>query len=254
MKQEKIFLINLDASQERLASSSAQLAKQGFEFERISAVYGKSLPEAELHQYYCEQTNNEKFYRKLNAGEIGCYMSHRVTWQKIIEQDLDYALILEDDFELIGDLNEVFEAIEQLNFEWDLIKLSAYNSRERPIQFQRQLKDQLELVVHTKAMAGTCAQLISKKAAKKLLAYSNSFGRPIDTDIQHIWQTGVPVLSLMPYCFRQDMSFESDISASSNGQKVKKNVPKRIGKQIISKINNYFATHGTVKRLKNEWT
>jgi hypothetical protein len=50
------------------------------------------------------------------------------------------------------------------------------------------------------------------------------------------------------------MSFESDISASSNGQKVKKDVPKRIGQQIISKINNYFATHGTVKRLKNEWT
>ncbi|MAI68498.1 MAG: glycosyl transferase family 25, partial [Rhizobiales bacterium TMED143] len=33
----------------------------------------------------------------LSPGEVGCFLSHRACWQRIVDQDLPYALIVEDD-------------------------------------------------------------------------------------------------------------------------------------------------------------
>ncbi|WP_367278723.1 glycosyltransferase family 25 protein [Malikia sp.] len=39
-----------------------------------------------------------EWFRRLTAGELGCFLSHLRCWQLLVERDLDCALILEDDF------------------------------------------------------------------------------------------------------------------------------------------------------------
>lgn len=81
--------------------------------------------------------DNYEFYRpnKINDGRLGCFQSHMNVIEKIINENLDYALILEDDFHFINDLSEIDKCISFINFhdkkENILIKLGGINLIKR---------------------------------------------------------------------------------------------------------------------------
>lgn len=250
-KHPKIFLINLKDSTDRLKRSSDQLSYQNIDFERIDAIHGKYLSNDNILEHYSKELNSKSYYRSLSLGEIGCYLSHRKAWQRIVDLKLDYAIIMEDDFKLVGDLNKVFNALESLNNQWDIIKLASYNNRERPIRYKTQIDADFEIVIHNKTMTGCCAQAITYKGAKKLIEFSQQFGRPVDTDIQHIWETGIPAVSLMPYYIEQDLSIDSDIAQVANRERIKKGFFKRKKQQFFEKIHNRQATNKVIAQTKS---
>jgi glycosyl transferase family 25 len=247
-----IFLINLDHSTQRLDTCTERLNSQNIPFERISGVYGKSLDKEALNRHYSETLNSERYHRELSKGEIGCYLSHRKAWKTIVDRQLDYAIVIEDDFKLVGPLQPIFDTIAKMHFDWQLIKLAAYENRQKPILFKSKLNSQFELVIHKKAMTGCCAQAISFEGAKKLLEATEQFARPVDTDIQHIWETNVPVYSLMPYYIEQAGEFESDIAKASSNKSVKKYFWKRKWQQLKEKRLNHTATQKVIKVLKEK--
>ncbi|RJE72298.1 glycosyl transferase family 25 [Pseudoalteromonas sp. MSK9-3] len=245
-----IFLINLDQSTQRLKACTDRLNSQNIRFERLSGVYGKSLTQEELARHYSHTLNLKKYHRALSQGEIGCYLSHRKAWQAIVDRQLDYAIIIEDDFKIVGPLQDVFDSIADLNFDWQLIKLAAYENREKPILYKSKLNSHFDLVIHKKAMTGCCAQAISLEGARQLLKATDKFARPVDTDIQHIWETNVPVYSMMPYYIEQAGEFESDIAKASSGAPVKKHFWKRKWHQFQEKRLNHTATCKAIEALK----
>ncbi|MCF6434397.1 glycosyltransferase family 25 protein [Pseudoalteromonas sp. MMG022] len=247
--QPPIFLINLDQSPDRLEKSVSRLAEQNLSCERISGIYGKTLSDIELIKNYQPLLNRKLFYRPLTKGEIGCYMSHRKAWKTIVDRKLPYAIVLEDDFRLTGDLQNVFAAIDKIKVPWQLLKLSAYQKRTRSIAFSCPIDTTFNLVVHKKAMTGCCAQAISYEGAKALLAATEHFARPVDTDLQHVWETKVPVYSLMPYYIEQDLDFASDIEAASSQDNIKKRFFKRKRLQIKEKLLNKKATAKIINSL-----
>ncbi|MFH6954753.1 glycosyltransferase family 25 protein [Pseudoalteromonas sp. XMcav1-K] len=249
LNQPKVFLINLDKSTERLKKSSGRLAAQNIQFERIPAIDGTKLTNAEIQAHYSSQLNSKQYYRNLGYGEIGCFLSHRLAWQKIIEQKLPYAIVLEDDFQLAGDLSAVFSTIESLTFEWQLLKLAAYQNRTRPIKATKQVNEKFDLVLHKKPLTGCCAQAITYHAAKQLLAISEQFGCPVDTQIQRTWQTGVSVYSLMPFMIEQDGKVGSEITAACQKQVIKKHFFRRKYQQLADGINHYKQTKIALSEL-----
>ncbi|MCQ8878380.1 glycosyltransferase family 25 protein [Pseudoalteromonas shioyasakiensis] len=244
-----IFVINLERSPERLATSQQQLASHGLCFERIDAVDGATLTPAQINSHYSARLNKEKYHYPLSVGQIGCYLSHRKAWQTIVDRQLDYAIVLEDDFILEESLTDTISNIEQLQPDWQMIKLSAYQNRTRPIAYQAPLRHQQYLVIHKKLMTGCCATAISYDGAKQLLAATEKFGRPVDCDLQHIWETQVAGYSLMPYPFAQNCEQVSDIKARSAAD-IKKSFFARKAQQFTSAINNHFATAAFIKNAK----
>ena len=247
LNQPKVFLINLDKSTERLEKSSERLAAQNIQFERIRAIDGTKLTDAEVQAHYSSQLNSKQYYRNLGYGEIGCFLSHRLAWQKIVEQNLPYAIVLEDDFQLVGDLSAVFNTIEFLTFDWQLLKLCAYQNRTRPIKATKQVNEQFDLVLHKKPLTGCCAQAITYESAKRLLRVTEQFGCPVDTQIQRTWQTGVAVYSLMPFIIEQDGKVGSEITAACQNQVIRKYFFKRKVQQIHDKFNHFKQTQKALK-------
>lgn len=247
-----VYLINLNTSPERLEKSQKRLAEQNIDFIRVEGVLGNALTDNEIEQHYSKNINKTKYHTALTKGQIGCYFSHRKVWKLIAEGEADFAIILEDDFVLSGDLSKAISSIETLDFSWDLIKLAAYQSRERAIAFQKAISDDFKLVVHAKPMSGGAATALTKEAAKKLLLATNKFGRPCDTDIQHFWETQVSVLSLMPFPVAQDMSFESTISAKKITRK--KYFWRRKLQQLKSSYQNDIAVKVQIEQLKSQLT
>lgn len=243
----KTFLINLDKSTDRLERSQAILAEQNIDFDRVSAVYGADLSQQQLAQAYNYQLPHA-YYKKLNVGEIGCYLSHRKVWQEIVDQQLDFAVILEDDFNIVGDFNAMLSTIEQLDFDWHYIKL-AEHTRRRNTLFKAKLNE-FDLVVYDKVPARTCAQVVSLAGAKKLLASSQPFKRPIDIDLQYWWEKDINVLGLTPYVVTPNDTAVSEIDKLAKRNKAEKSMLRKYLDKLWFSRRNRAANSKLINELK----
>ena len=84
-----------------------------------------------------------------------------------------------------------------------------------------QTKGDLELISFKKAPQGTYAYIISKKAAKQMLAFSSPFFRPIDVDMQHFWEHKQKVLGILNNPFTH-IDGESVLKTMGNRDKTKR--------------------------------
>ncbi|WP_392343345.1 glycosyltransferase family 25 protein [uncultured Shewanella sp.] len=194
----KVFLINLDSSTERFTFMDEQLKQLGIEYQRISAVYGKDLHDIDIAKVYDPQANLQKYDKKLNLGEIGCYLSHVQCWQMIIEQQLDYALILEDDSILDPALMTVIQHINNLSADWDYIKL-CHGRKPKGIVKSIVLDERFSLSTCLKLPASTRGQCVSFAGAQKLLATAYPIARPVDIDIQFWFEKQLRCFVVRPF-------------------------------------------------------
>jgi len=94
------FVINLDKNPERLAFMREQFGRLGMEAERFPAVYGKEMTGEELRRDFARARSYVACQRKLGPSVVACALSHSGVYKAIVERDLPYALVLEDDVKL----------------------------------------------------------------------------------------------------------------------------------------------------------
>ncbi len=248
--QAPIFLINLDRSVERLNECEKHFKSANLTYERIPAVYGADLTPDEISQHFSKEVNKNTYYRELTPGEIGCFYSHRKAWQKIVDEEIPYAIILEDDFSVIGDVAQAFETLNKMPFDWDYIKLAGYKTYQRKLAYSQPFNG-MELTVFQKPMTGACGQAVSLKGAKQLLRSTEKFGRPVDTELQHFWEKGIEIYTLLPYVFAPDQELESEIGRiAAVSAPVKKHFWRRKMQQLRSYFKNKSATAKLIKQCK----
>ena len=106
-----IYVISLKRATQRRAASQCALDAMGVSFAFFDAVDGALLSEAEVAAAYDAEGNARQYKRPLSLPEIGCYLSHHALWQRIVDEKLDGAVILEDDFEADESFGKVVDAI-----------------------------------------------------------------------------------------------------------------------------------------------
>ncbi|MEH6344609.1 MAG: glycosyltransferase family 25 protein [Bermanella sp.] len=206
----KIFVINLDERADKFKNAEDQILAQNLVCERISAVRGSNLSQQELEQAYNSELNKKNYLKALSLGEIGCYLSHISAWQKIVDEDLDYAIVLEDDCKLEANFKEITKIIPLLK-DWDYMKLTGPRGG-RKIQERQSIIQGFELTHFDKVPTSASGQVISFAGAKKLLAHSTPFYRPVDVDIQQYWEKGIDVIGIEPK-LTDTCGMDSDITA-----------------------------------------
>ena len=98
MDRLKTYVINLPKDQDRRESILKETAQfPWLDIEMIEAVYGKELSDEEKNNLFDCKKYTQYYGRELMPGEIGCTLSHQMCYKHLLEADLDYALILEDD-------------------------------------------------------------------------------------------------------------------------------------------------------------
>jgi glycosyl transferase family 25 len=120
-----------------------QLTKLGISYQRIAAMKGIDLSTSEIEKVYSKKLNQQHFRYNLSLGEIGCYMSHRSIWQMMIEQNIEFAIILEDDLVINANFQKLFPQINSLK-NYDLIKLT--DNRNFSAAQKKKITDDFELV------------------------------------------------------------------------------------------------------------
>jgi len=194
----RCYLINLDRSPDRLDAMHAHLSALDIPYERIPGVDGAALDEAEFRQY----TRENRYYKPLRRGEVGCYLSHNRALQRFLDSNAAYALILEDDAILDTDACTAISSALTLRDteqdalrQWDLLKLNR--PRRRRIELAR-LGTRFLVEYGLSVPATTTAALWTRTGAERWLAAFRGCPRPIDCDLQYPWETGLTILSIHP--------------------------------------------------------
>ena len=108
----KVFVINLARRPERMRYIDGQLANAGVAYERVEAVDGACLSEAERKsaangfRWWCARGYMPR------AGEIGCALSHRKVWRAMIDGDDAACCVMEDDVALSDGFVDMLRKVE----------------------------------------------------------------------------------------------------------------------------------------------
>jgi GR25 family glycosyltransferase involved in LPS biosynthesis len=197
MPKFKTFIVNLERDTLRKSSVELQLKKENIEnYEFVKAVDGQN---GDLEHFNFKVIPDwvEPFTSKImTKGEIGCALSHYRIWEKIVEEKLDYTLILEDDIILcenfVEKVREVFISIKDLNV--DLLYLGR-----RPRNPDSEIKIDRN-IVKAKYSYGMHGYLLTYDGAKKLLEsnYLNNLF-PLDEFIPLLYDDNYPLSQYLKY-------------------------------------------------------
>lgn len=209
--------INLDRDGERRTRMQAELARSGLAGERFGGVLWTALPPDEQDALYSPALNARQFHKPLVNGEKGCYASHLALWQWLLQSPHPAVVVLEDDVRLKDSFAAVCAAIEGLPVGWDMVKLigRAELGRREKLQGQRNLCPGHALVQYRRVPSLTAGYVLSREGARKLLATRKPFGRPIDVDLRHWWESQrLGVQGVHPAAIElDDTSLDSSIGA-----------------------------------------
>jgi GR25 family glycosyltransferase involved in LPS biosynthesis len=133
----------------------------------------------------------------LRDTEVACFHSHRACWQRIVDEGLAAALILEDDIALDP---VVFPAALRLALgamqPGDYIRF-PYKRREDEGRVVAQ-EAGITLRQPQQVALGMQAQIVTQAAAQRLLRATARFDRPVDCLLQMPWEHGARVLTVWP--------------------------------------------------------
>lgn len=231
MKKFKIFVINLNESTERLERLKSEFERIGLDFERLPAVDGRKLSDNQILKHYSPELNRKNYFVPLSKPEIGLYISHLRACEKIVSEELDFGIILEDDIVLKEGFQMVPQVLSDLKEKWNYIKLIAPGKKKKikeRVQITAEIpivlniesysknacsanvekmraarcvsaSVQFELVTWSKPPIGTAAYAITRDGAKEFLSKRSTFFRPIDVDLQYEWETSLKIQGLRPF-------------------------------------------------------
>ncbi len=210
----KSYIIHLDratAREDRVDLLRTQLPG---EVEVISAIDGQVLTD-DQRAHYQRNLYRPRYPFRLRDSEIACFLSHRKTWQQIVDSGDDYALVAEDDILLDPD-----------HFNQALALATAHMTADRLIRFpiiNREIAaemlaetDDIRLFQPKMTALGMHLLLIGRNTAERLLDFTRRFDRPVDTLLQMVWETGVKPYTLWPSGVKE---MDTDIGGSLIGSR-----------------------------------
>ena len=134
MKVDKIYILAIDHTPEKVESIRTRLETIGFDndipYEILHGHNGwtSELPaDANVYKNWAQPESWNDFWKMdVQPGEVGCALSHISAWNKIIEDNVSRALILEEDFIFKKSFKDLEEPSENWPYKWDYLNIGRY--------------------------------------------------------------------------------------------------------------------------------
>ena len=216
-----LFLINLDRRTDRLGKMISRLGD--LPFKRIAAVDGQNLDEREFI------STTAKY--KMAKNEIACILSHKLVWQKIVDENTPYACILEDDVHLSSSFPGFINNADWLPDDFNVIKIETFLARVFLSQEKSPVRDRLLRQLGS-MHAGSAGYFVSRKGALGLLDIAQHPESPLDHLLFEVTTTDseFKVLQMCPaLCIQEEVlypdSSTSDITDARSRVRLKQKIP-----------------------------
>ena len=202
-----IFLINLDSRADRLTSMATRLGD--LPFIRIAAIDGQNLN-------YSEFISPITKYN-IGASEIAVMLSHRKIWQKIIDENIPYACVLEDDVHLSNSFPDFIRNPNWLPDNFDVIKIETFLNRVFLSLKKKQVRGRVLRQLGS-MHSGAAGYVFSLRGAIKLLDITQQLNCPVDDLMFGVETTKseFKVMQMFPALCIQEHVLDPDYSSPSN--------------------------------------
>lgn len=194
----RTFVVNLDRHADRLASIDAQLKELSIAYDRIAAVDGAKLTQAEIDKVYDPVSCKKMLGRELARGEIGCAMSHLAIYRHMQMENISLACVLEDDAQLSQDLPKTLQSLQYIaenksSFVCLLTHVGRYTD------WGGKALDSERKVCKTVHAYCTHGYVLNNAAAQALLVHNQKINHPIDFWNDLSAQGVLNVRAVIPY-------------------------------------------------------
>lgn len=253
---DKIFIINLKSRTDRLENIKLlinHLKLDKNKIEIFEAVVGKDITKEEINKLLSISSldtlynypSNHKDIR--SKGAIGCYLSHYKIWEKMINQNLDNVLIIEDDIFTDVDAEEFNKYINSIPDDYDIGMLSWFKLWFDPLSNTNKniIINEYWNKYNSINVFSTGCYLVSKKGAEKLI--KNAFPICYQVDaymniLNNVDKDFVRYISIESLLNQQDLG--TDIQARCNRCEITEKI-----NQLYNKKNN-IETFGNVNNIE----
>jgi glycosyl transferase family 25 len=192
----KVYVISLKGARERRSQIESQMTSIGLDFEFFDGISGSRSAR------YVASIREEEFLlntgRRVTAGEVGCYASHRCLWKRCVDEDAPI-LIMEDDVRLVADIfHSALEQTADLIERYGFIRLQEEGQR-RPIRKHLvQRTPGFDVYFCASYPYGAACYAISPEAARVFAQASRILTGPVDLFIKQFWNHHQPLFMLDP--------------------------------------------------------
>lgn len=235
------YLINLEGSDQRLASATAQLNQENWKFSRFPAYDGRGKALSEFENY--DDDNAQKILgRSLISSELGCYLSHYGCAEKFLETDADYLVVLEDDIDVLPNFKQNLDSLlnyldQHKELDWYVVNIAA--KKKKLAKDIVQIQDYSLWHAYYFPIRGV-GLVWSRKGAEEFVRFGKTMQVPVDIFFQSwLSKNGKGLGVWQP--FVQPAGLDSDILGTVATQGIKR-----------KDLENRSTSHG-FKKQKRMW-
>lgn len=160
----KSLVISLKTATERREHIERQFSQQLVKYEFFDALTPDlAAPLAEKMQLKVDE-------QLLSPGELACFMSHVAIWKKMVDENIPYLAVFEDDVYLGENAAQFLNDAEWIQSGWDVIKLEAFSKKAILGNRVSELADGRSMYELRSRHLGAAGYILSGYAAASLLA------------------------------------------------------------------------------------
>ncbi|MEX0447617.1 glycosyltransferase family 25 protein [Xenorhabdus sp. SGI246] len=227
----KIFVINLKSESERRLAMQQQADRLNLNIEFIDAVYGSDLSDTYLSEIVYDYPGC-----KLTKGEIGCSLSHLLIYKKIVDENIQHALILEDDAILSQDLKNALNEIKLIDCvrKPNVFLLSPPESYIKNIKLKSRKYD----IHYIYEASGAYGYVINNKSARQLIRRMSPLKWECD-----MWGVFRMQRIVNVYCLLPSMVFNGDsnsVSSTLHKERIKQKKLRENYRHLLKKKEPHY--------------
>lgn len=180
---------------------------QKIEFQYFDAIEPHQIDET------LKNTGIELKNCALTKGEIGCFLSHLSLWKKIIDNNLPYMAIFEDDIYLGSEAKPFLKDNSWIPENVEIIKLEAFSDSVQVELFSKKnLINDRSLFLLKGRHLGTAGYIISNRGARNLFNYISELKvvKPIDDIMFDSYIAKKMVYQIQPALCVQDFIYNKE--------------------------------------------
>lgn len=211
----KTYVVNLERSKDRKKYMDLLLKPYEYlDVEYIEAVDGRILSRTQIEIVFDCPKYESINLQKVRLGEIGCTLSHQKCYRKIVEEDIQSAIIFEDDLIINEDFNPIIPTMEKWlsSDEPRLLLLSGWFWYTTKKNF-----DSSHQICHVIGGFLTHSYALNLSAAKLMIDERPWY---VADSWNMFIKRGINIMGLSPHICDQDWSgiFKSDVLTESNNR------------------------------------
>lgn len=188
-----VYVISLARVVKRRAEITARLNTTAVQSELVDAIDGLELDLSTLQHRIVN--------KRMSRGEIGCFLSHYNLWQRMVDSQTPYAVILEDDATWDDDFFTVAAQLPAVSWQWDVINL-CYEHRIRVDTTLCKVGNRC-LVRNVRPTNRAIGYAVSLSGAAKMLKHCYRMRQGVDLQRRKYWQYGLTFYAVDPPLGRQ---------------------------------------------------